>query len=51
MKPNITFLMSSAATAYGGSETYVLNAAKNLIDDFYIRLIVGRGNFTNDFNS
>jgi len=51
MKPSITFLMSSAATAYGGSETYILNVAKNLIEDFNVRLIVGRGNFTNDFNS
>jgi len=39
MKPIITFLMSSAATAYGGSETYILNVAKNLVDNFNIKLI------------
>jgi glycosyltransferase involved in cell wall biosynthesis len=43
--------MSSAATAYGGSETYILNVAKNLIEDFNVKLIVGRGNFTNDFRT
>lgn len=43
--------MSSAGTAYGGSETYILNVAKNLSNDFNIRLILGRGNYTNDFNS
>jgi len=51
MKPNITFLMSSAGTAYGGSETYILNVAKNLSDDFNVRLILGKGKFTNDFIS
>jgi len=51
MKPNITFLMSSAGTAYGGSETYILNVAKNLSDDFNVGLILGKGKFTNDFNS
>jgi len=49
MKPIVTFLMSSAATAYGGSETYILNVAKNLVDNFNIKLIVGRGNFNEDF--
>ena len=43
--------MSSVGTAYGGSETYILNVAKNLSDDFNIKLILGRGKFTNDFNS
>lgn len=48
---NITYFMSSAGTAYGGSETYILNVAKNLSNDFNIRLILGRGKFTNDFKS
>ena len=43
--------MSSAGTAYGGSETYILNVAKNLSDDFNVGLILGKGKFTNDFNS
>ncbi len=42
--------MSSVGTAYGGSETYIINIAKHLCHDFNIKLILGRGRFTDDFN-
>ncbi|MEM5777163.1 MAG: glycosyltransferase family 4 protein [Candidatus Aenigmatarchaeota archaeon] len=51
MKPILTLFMSSVGTTYGGSESYTINIAKHLCHDFNVKLILGRGKFTDDFIS
>lgn len=51
MKPTLALFMSSVGTTYGGSETYTINIAKHLCNDFHLKLILGRGEFTDDFIS
>ncbi len=51
MKPTITLFMSSMGTTFGGSESYTINIAKYLCRDFNVKLILGRGKFTDDFIS
>lgn len=49
--PRVVLLLSSAATAYGGSESYAINIAGHLSQQISLGLIVGRGKFTQDFNA
>ncbi|HOJ70318.1 MAG TPA: glycosyltransferase family 4 protein [Syntrophorhabdaceae bacterium] len=51
MKPTITLFMSSVGTTFGGSETYTINMAKHLCRDFNVKIILGSGRFTEDFNT
>lgn len=48
-RPGVVWLHSSAGTAYGGSESYVINTARYLSHELDLRLIVGNGRFTRDF--
>jgi len=50
-KINVDIFSSSAGTIFGGAETYVLNEVRGLSQDFNIRLIVGHGSYTDDFNA
>ncbi len=49
--PRVALLHSSAGTAYGGSESYVISTARSLSRQVDLRLIVGSGRFTRDFST
>lgn len=50
-RPKVVLLLSSAATTYGGSESYLIGTARYLSHQLDLKLIVGRGTFTRDFTT
>ena len=48
MTRRVSLVSSSAATCFGGAETYVLNAARALSADCEVRLVSGKGTPTAD---
>jgi glycosyltransferase involved in cell wall biosynthesis len=46
--PKISLVSSSAATCFGGAETYVLNAARLLSADCDVHVVSGKGELTDD---
>ena len=48
VKPRISLVSSSAATCFGGAETYTLNAARILAADCEVHLVAGKGRPTDD---
>ena len=51
IKKNLVIFCSSVATAFGGTETYVIDQARYLSKDFNIKLVGGRGNINDDFQA
>ena len=50
-KPELAIFSASAATTLGGTESYVMNEARCLSDEFTIKLVAGRGRLTDDFRN
>jgi glycosyltransferase involved in cell wall biosynthesis len=51
VKPRISLVSSSAATCFGGAETYTLNAARILSADCEVHLVAGKGQPTDDLKN